>query len=153
MRDSHGVVRALPSIQFENLGHYSGLEIAGLRRWLVPLVQELAPNADTFAVCLASDRRIRQLNRDFRGIDEATDVLSFPGEETPEGFHLGDLAISIPTARRQARSLGHGLQRELRELALHGLLHCLGMDHENDDGEMDRREVELRQRWIGEESS
>ena len=153
MNELRGGALGPPAIQLENMGHYSGLEITCLRGWLVAVVQELAPQADTFAVCLASDRRIRQLNRDFRGIDQATDVLSFPGEETPEGFHLGDLAISIPTARRQARSLGHSLQKELRELTLHGLLHCLGMDHENDDGEMDRREVELRQRWIGEESA
>lgn len=141
------------AIRFENEGHYAGLELVGLRRWLDSLVREVVPSAATFAICLTSDRRIRRMNRDFRDVDQVTDVLSFPGEETPEGFHLGDLVVSIPTARRQARSLGHSLQRELRELILHGVLHCLGMNHESDQGEMDRRELDLRSRWIGEEVS
>ena len=79
-------------------------------------------------------------------------MLSFPGDETPEGHHLGDVVIAVPVAERQAAAAGHSLDRELRLLALHGLLHCLGYDHETDHGEMEAREDELRRRWIGDDA-
>ena len=116
--------------------------------WLEALVAELAPGAASFAVRLASDREMRRLNRTFRGRDYPTDVLSFPGEETPEGRHLGDVVVAVPVARRQAASAGHPPAAELRVLLLHGALHCLGHDHETDEGEMERLEAELRARWI-----
>ena len=75
-------------------------------------------------------------------------MLSFPGQDGPEGRHLGDVAISIPTARRQAGERGEPVEREVRTLILHGLLHCMGYDHENDDGEMGRLERRLRRRWL-----
>ncbi len=62
--------------------------------------------------------------------------------------HLGDVAISVPTAERQARAAGHTLERELRTLILHGVLHCLGYDHEVDDGTMERFEAQLRTQWL-----
>lgn len=92
---------------------------------------------------------MRALNRDFRGKDATTDVLSFPGGSTPDGEHLGDVVISVPRARQQAAEAGHPVARELRVLLLHGLLHCLGHDHETDGGEMERLERRLRRRWIG----
>jgi probable rRNA maturation factor len=95
---------------------------------------------------------MRRLNRDFRGKDQPTDVLSFPGQAVagaePEGGHLGDVAIAVPTARRQAAAAGHPLRRELEVLLLHGVLHCLGHDHETDDGTMERLESRLRRRWL-----
>jgi probable rRNA maturation factor len=121
---------------------------ARLRQWLRPILDELAPGGGGFAVRLAGDRTLRRLNREFRGRDTVTDVLSFPGEAGPEGLHLGDVVISIPAARRQAAAAGHTAARELRLLALHGLLHCLGHDHETDRGEMDRVERGLRRRWL-----
>ena len=100
---------------------------------------------------ITSDRRIRALNRTWRGQDTATDVLSFPaGDAWPVGTgrgparHLGDLVISRETAARQARTEGHSLATELRVLALHGLLHLLGYDHERDSGRMARIERRLR---------
>ncbi|MEZ5333362.1 MAG: rRNA maturation RNase YbeY [Thermoanaerobaculia bacterium] len=128
----------------------AGREAAALGAWLRPVLASLAPEATSFAVRLADDGEMRGLNRDYRGKDSTTDVLSFPGERTVEGTHLGDLVISIPVARRQAETAGHGLERELQELALHGVLHCLGHDHETDDGEMERLELALRARWLGE---
>ena len=65
-----------------------------------------------------------------------------------EPLHLGDILISVPTARRQAARARHSVERELRILILHGLLHCLGYDHEIDDGTMDCLEDDLRQQWI-----
>jgi probable rRNA maturation factor len=96
------------------------------------------------AIALVSDAAMRRLNRTHRHIDRTTDVLSFPSEDAP-GF-LGDLAISLPAARRQAREYGHSTAEELRILALHGLLHLLGYDHETDQGEMEKVEERFRRR-------
>jgi probable rRNA maturation factor len=87
---------------------------------------------------------MRALNRDYRRKDYATDVLSFEGEHG----HLGDLVIAKGVAARQAREAGHGLQAELRVLALHGLLHLLGYDHDDskDRGRMARLESRLRRK-------
>lgn len=105
-------------------------------------------------VALISDARMRTLNRQFRGKDYATDVLSFPVQagrretSTPQPPasrpHLGDVVIATGVARRQARTAGHAATEELRILALHGLLHLLGYDHERDNGQMARVERRLR---------
>ncbi|MEO6909579.1 MAG: rRNA maturation RNase YbeY [Edaphobacter sp.] len=94
-------------------------------------------------VLLTGDATLRRLNKTFRGKNKATDVLSFPAAENPDG-HTGDLAISLDTAARQAAAFGHSLRDEVRILLLHGLLHLSGLDHETDDGEMAKREGELR---------
>lgn len=120
-----------------------------LAAWLHPVLADVAPTATSLTVRLTDDAEMRELNRRYRGQDRTTDVLSFAGEATPEGSHLGDLVISLPVARRQAREAGHPLERELRELALHGVLHCLGHDHETDGGEMAALELALRARWSG----
>ncbi len=95
-------------------------------------------------VLLAGDPTLRQLNREFRGKNKATDVLSFPGAPELREQHAGDLAISLETAARQAQEHGHTLRDEVRVLLLHGLLHLDGMDHEADTGEMAEREAALR---------
>src|SRR5207237_4296551 len=77
------------------------------------------------SLALVRDRRMRALNREWRGKDRPTDVLSFP----QDGASLGDVVISLDTARRQARQGGWSLSAELRRLLAHGLLHCLGHDH------------------------
>ena len=125
-------------------------------------------------VCLVNDREIRRLNALFRGKERATDVLSFPWEACrkrarsrtkrgrsrrkqagggPEARaklefrnHLGDIIISVETAKRNARQEGHSTLNEIRWLILHGLLHLLGYDHESDKGEMNRLELALRTR-------
>jgi probable rRNA maturation factor len=99
------------------------------------------------SVLLTTDRRIRRLNRQYRGIDKATDVLSFPADSLVQKQEKGDLAISVETARRQAAEQGHALTSELQLLILHGLLHLAGYDHETDTGRMARREAELRARF------
>lgn len=124
--------------------------VKALAAWLAPVITDLAPEAASVGVCLAEDAALRRASRRYRGRDRATDVLSFPGERTVEGWHLGDVLISLPKAERQARRLGHSLERELRELLLHGVLHCLGHDHERDDGEMAALELRLRSRWLPE---
>jgi probable rRNA maturation factor len=101
-------------------------------------------------VLLTTDREIRRLNRQFRRKDKATDVLSFLAnplvQNQKKSQEKGDLAISVPTARRQANACGHSLATELKVLMLHGLLHLAGYDHETDDGRMARRENALRAR-------
>jgi probable rRNA maturation factor len=83
------------------------------------------------SVAIVSDATIRRLNREWRGKDRPTDVLSFPQEQRgARGRLVGDVIISLETARRQARRGGWTLAAELRRLLAHGLLHCLGHDHE-----------------------
>jgi probable rRNA maturation factor len=95
-------------------------------------------------VLLTTDAAIRRLNRQFRGKNKATDVLSFPAVAPGPMKIAGDLAISVNTARRQADERGHSLATEIKVLTLHGLLHLAGYDHETDKGEMARREQKLR---------
>lgn len=153
-------------IQLQNPCRYPEAGARRLRPWLAPLIDELAPGVDSFVVRFVSDREMRRLNADFRDRDETTDVLSFPAESadlaTPaarvadvpiEERHLGDVVISVPTARRQAKRLGHGVDIELRTLLLHGVLHCLGHDHETDGGVMDSLEQRLRRRYVFRSSS
>jgi probable rRNA maturation factor len=98
-------------------------------------------------VLLTTDVAIRKLNREFRRIDKATDVLSFPAEGPVAKEIAGDLAISVQTALRQAAEHGHALSAEVKVLILHGLLHLAGYDHETDNGQMARRERVLRGRF------
>lgn len=94
-------------------------------------------------IAFVSDKRIRELNRQFRGIDKATDVLSFPADG-PDELNLGDIAISAETAATQAKENGLSFDGEIAQLILHGLLHLSGYDHEMDNGEMNRLELRLR---------
>jgi len=94
-------------------------------------------------IAFVSDKRIRELNRQFRGIDKATDVLSFPADG-PDESNLGDIAISAETAATQAKENGLSFDGEIAQLILHGLLHLSGYDHETDNGEMNRLELRLR---------
>ena len=92
-----------------------------------------------FDCLITGDAELRRLNREFRGKDAPTDVLSFPSL----AGGLGDVAISSGRARAQAREFGHTVEQEIQILMLHGVLHLLGMDHERDGGRMARAE----RRW------
>jgi len=117
----------------------------GLARWLAGVAPARARGE--VVVALVSDGRMRTLNRTYRGADYATDVLSFPAASVPGGEAvLGDIVIAMGVAGRQAAQAGHALQTELRVLALHGLLHLLGYDHEHDTGQMARVEARLRRK-------
>jgi probable rRNA maturation factor len=103
------------------------------------------------SILVTNDDEVRALNRQFLGIDEPTDVLSFPeegGAEFPvgeESAYLGDIAIALPTAARQAEELGHSLDAEVSHLLVHGLLHLQGYDHvtgPEQEAEMRAREEE-----------
>ena len=113
----------------------------GLARWLESVAPIRARGEVTVAV--VPDARVRALNRQYRRTDTATDVLSFAAGEPG---NLGDVVIAAGVAARQAGQAGHSLAVELRVLALHGLLHLLGYDHEHDDGRMARLERRLRRK-------
>jgi probable rRNA maturation factor len=126
---------------------------SGLAAWLASVAPARARGLLTVAI--VSDARVRGLNRQFRTIDRVTDVLSFPASAPPalrrgrpsdDTDFLGDVVIAVGVAARHARAAGHSLGTELRVLALHGLLHLLGYDHERDDGRMARLERRLRRR-------
>lgn len=109
-------------------------------------IHERALRGRTFACLITTDAELRRLNREFRGKDCATDVLSFPARAQvglADGF-LGDLAISWQKAREQAREFGHSIETEIQVLMLHGALHLTGLDHETDGGRMSRTETRWR---------
>lgn len=93
---------------------------------------------------LVDDNEIQDLNKEHRGKDKPTDVLSFPFESEFDHLPLGSIIISVDTAKRQANEEGNSLEMELQILFLHGLLHLQGYDHETDNGEMNEKEEELR---------
>jgi probable rRNA maturation factor len=110
-------------------------------------------NGFSFSVAFVSDRRMKELNLFFRSRDSTTDVLSFPYEadefdSPPEGGtpNLGDIVISAEQSERQAKENKLTIDREIKQLILHGLLHLCGYDHETDNGEMNKRELELRKK-------
>lgn len=137
-------------IALQNPNQYQEASARRLRPWLNRLLPALVPAGGSFGVRFVSDREMRRTSRFYRNLDKTTDVLSFPGEDGggEEMRHVGDVLISVPVARRQAVAAGHDVERELRVLVLHGLLHCLGYDHETDQGEMERLERRLRSTWI-----
>ncbi|HEV3217019.1 MAG TPA: rRNA maturation RNase YbeY [Vicinamibacterales bacterium] len=123
----------------------------GLGPWLARTAPARARGRVTVAI--VPDATMSALNKRFRRVDEPTDVLSFPPVRNSAGsrldlgeLDLGEIVIARGVARRQARSLGHSTGVELRILALHGLLHLLGYDHEVDNGRMARVEGRLRRR-------
>lgn len=117
----------------------------------VTLLLSSIPEAEEqhIAIALISDRRMKELNKLFRGKDSTTDVLSFPHEPDefdPDKDNLGDIVISVEEAQKQAEENGLTLEAEIKQLILHGVLHLCGYDHETDSGEMNMRELELRER-------
>jgi probable rRNA maturation factor len=118
----------------------SGVSRAGLARFTAR-ARRAAGLRGEVDLLIASSAELRRLNREFRGQDQPTDVLSFPS--AGKAF-AGDIAISADIARASARRLRHSTADELKVLIVHGLLHLAGYDHETDDGEMRRKEARLR---------
>jgi len=110
------------------------------------LLQALGRETGELSLLYTDDETIRPLNRDYRGNDSATDVLSFSqleGDPIGDPNLLGDVVISVPTAARQGAERGHGTAHELRVLLIHGVCHLVGYDHEDDD---DAEVMEARER-------
>ena len=131
-----------------NLQRKVKIDLAPIREFVATLpshVDEAA--ASTFTVAFIGDSRMEQLNELFRGKDSTTDVLSFPHETDefdPDNKSLGDIVISVEQAQKQAAENDLTLENEIKQLILHGLLHLCGHDHETDNGEMNARELDLR---------
>jgi len=122
-----------------------------MTRTVMRVLHELGESGQV-SVLLTGDAEIRRLNRKFRGLDRPTDVLSFPWDSsTGPGGYLGDIAISVPTAKRYAKKVGWRLSEELQFLLLHALLHLLGHDHETDSGGMNRLQSALGKKILGRE--
>ena len=143
-----------------NLGHNNATS-------LIKKAAERALNAEgietpcLISVMLTDEEGIRAVNREFRGVDKATDVLSFPlnelsaGEFEPEDCErdpetgavmLGDMMISLPRCEKQGEEFGHGFEREIQYLTVHSVLHLLGYDHV-DEGPM-KRQMRAREKAI-----
>ena len=124
-----------------------GLSDAGFRSFLMKARKAVKLQGDV-QVLITSNSQMRALNRQFRGKDKTTDVLSFPAAEPPgtksKLKNAGDIAISFEIAAKNARLLGHSAALEIKILALHGILHLAGYDHESDNGKMARKEARLR---------
>jgi len=108
---------------------------------LLKTIAEYITNRD-IEVTFTDNETIREINREQRGIDAPTDVLSFPLEPVPF-TPLGELVISVEYAQNQASVHKNSLDDEIALLFIHGLLHLMGYDHETDNGEMRQKEEEL----------
>ena len=121
-------------------------EIRAFTQSLILKVREIGERS--FSIAFISDSRMKQLNQLFRDKDVTSDVLSFPHEPDefdPDKSNLGDIVISAEQAERQAKENGLSLETEVKQLILHGVLHLCGYDHETDTGEMNARELKLRE--------
>jgi probable rRNA maturation factor len=121
-----------------------------LRRTVGGCLDRLEAGRCEVHLLLTGDETIRALNREYLGDDRPTDVLSFPdGDVLPNGRRLlGEIVVSLDTARRQAAEAGSDELQELEELVLHGTLHLLGYDHASDQGEMNSIELRLREELL-----
>jgi probable rRNA maturation factor len=113
-------------------------------------LRTIGSSKQTATFVFVSDAAIRKLNKQFRGKDQVTDVLSFPNKaelfEAENQSQLGEVVISVQRAATQAKQNGLTFANEVQQLILHGLLHLCGYDHETDDGEMNRLELKLRKK-------
>ena len=109
-----------------------------------PLLEQIADflGVGDVELVFVNDDEMRKINHEHRGIDKATDVLSFPYEQVSGGL-MGSVVISTDTASRVASELGHSIECEIALLFLHGVLHILGYDHEIDGGQMRQKEKEV----------
>ena len=120
-----------------------GVTEASLERFVVRAKKKVGLKG-AVSVLITSSREMREMNYRFRRKNEATDVLSFPALRGVVTRFAGDVAISAEIASANAKRLGHSAAEEVKILVLHGVLHLSGYDHERDDGEMARTELNLR---------
>lgn len=142
-------------IDYDNDTYKEDLPEELLLAWLSQVLKEVKREDFSVNLLFTDDERIKDLNNKFRGKDMATDVLSFSQAEGEDfGFEnhfLGDIVIAVPYVTNQAESLGHSVFEEVRYLILHGILHLMGYDHdENEDCEMSRLEKSIYKKLTGE---
>jgi probable rRNA maturation factor len=138
------------AISIQNRQKKPNVQTKTVRRIARTICDALDSTGADLSVVLTSDDQIRELNREWRGKDRATDVLSFSqieGEGPAARRVLGDVVISLDTAARQAAELGHDLEHEVSRLLVHGVLHLLGYDHERGGAAARRMEAEEKRLW------
>ena len=142
---SNSLRRRKPKVNVFNRQRKFVIEMQELRNFLDQLSSQMVLQTG-FSVVLVSDAAMRDYNREFRGKNRSTDVLSFPNQEDEgdEEPYLGDILICVEAAAGQEK---HSLLQELQVLSLHGLLHLLGYDHDTDQGEMETLERKLRRKF------
>jgi len=126
-----------PAVDIQIAPEYAGSLSEERLRQIAEMVLQAESTSSQVAVVVTDDEGIRELNRDFLGNDEPTDVLAFSAQEEAEGFvaapeiddYLGDVIVSYPRAVSQAKEAGHPVDEEIALLVIHGLLHLLGYDH------------------------
>jgi probable rRNA maturation factor len=117
---------------------------------ILKLRDKLAPESQGISISYVDDRTMRKLNREHRGLNQTTDILSFPAQPEKGAWqHLGDLVISLPMADKMAKKLGVSRRREVETLIIHGFLHLCGLDHEQDKGEMLATQQQLEHELLG----
>lgn len=138
------------AVYLKNATRNSGLSAVRLRGEIELLLEAIGEKGSSVSLSFVRDEAIRKLNREFRGFDKATDVLSFPLLEAgaargPSERMLGDIVISVDAAARQAAEYDATLEMEVRRLLIHGLLHLMGHDHERaaERAAMEREERRL----------
>lgn len=146
---------SLPLVEVLNRQRLRSVDLPGSVKLAREILHRIGRADAGLTITFIRDRAMRNLNRQYRGFDKPTDVLSFAYHESPEDFpeafkdeseagHLGDVVISVETAERYAAELGLTFEREIEHLIIHGTLHLAGYDHETDNGEMNRLERKLR---------
>ncbi len=139
-------------IDWSSRSRFRGPGEGSLGEMLLTLRNRFAPKAEGISISYVDDRGMRKLNREHRGINQTTDVLSFPSEVEKGAFpHLGDIVISLQTAEKMAKKLGISRRRFTETLVIHGFLHLCGFDHEMDKGEMMKLQNELEAELLGDE--
>jgi probable rRNA maturation factor len=142
-------------IEVLNRQRVKPIDLARAAQLARTVLDRIGEREATLTLTFIRDRQMRQLNRDYRGIDKPTDVLSFAYLDAADEFalihedtHLGDVVIAVETAERYAAEQGLTFAREIEWLVIHGTLHVAGYDHETDDGEMNRLEKRLRKQLL-----
>jgi probable rRNA maturation factor len=135
-------------IEIINRQRKRNLDTKHCREFTAEILRAIQREASDVSIVFVSDAAIRKLNKQFRGKNYVTDVLSFPAkfEQFEKETSLGEIVIAGDQAAAQARENGLTLQNEIEQLILHGLLHLCGYDHESDNGEMNRLELKLRKK-------
>jgi len=139
-------------IGFEIEKYKKNIKQREINNWIKAIFNELDLSDKYCSLYFCSDEKMRELNNNFRGKDETTDVLSFPEDSSTsiDKFFLGDIVISIPQVIYQKGDFGGDLDREIKFLILHSILHLIGYDHENDNGEQERKENYIFKKLLGE---
>jgi len=139
------VARA-PTVEISAACDCADVDIEAVRSYALDVMAATGHDAFELSILLADDACVRELNRQYRGVDRTTNVLAFPQQDGPETLPgpalLGDVVISVEKARRDSARAGHGLFDELKKLTVHGILHLSGHDHRTESQARKMRQLE-----------